>query len=92
MSMLAIGARLAEQGNDLAADTGSARLAWLAARYLARLGGEPQVARVADDVSWLAHADALLHGGHVPIDVGERAASNASMPVTAVTTVPAAIR
>jgi len=73
MAMLAIGARLAEQGNEFAADTGSGRLAWIAARYLARLGGDPAVTALADDASWLAHADAVLHGGQVPRDVAEHA-------------------
>ncbi|MBV9525521.1 MAG: acyl-CoA dehydrogenase family protein, partial [Candidatus Dormibacteraeota bacterium] len=76
MAILAIGARLVEQGNAYAEHTGSGRLAWLAARFLARLGGEPAVAALADDASWLAHADALLHGGHVP-PAAARAAAEA---------------
>jgi alkylation response protein AidB-like acyl-CoA dehydrogenase len=75
MAMLATGARLAEEGNAFAADTGSGRLAWIAARYLSRLGGEPVQRMLADDPSWLAHAAALLHGGHVPIDAAARAAA-----------------
>ena len=57
MAMLAIGARLAEQANQFAADTGSGRLGWIAARYLCRTGGEPALAAFADDASWLAHAE-----------------------------------
>ncbi len=74
MAMLAIGARLSEQGNTFAADTGSGRLAWIAARYVARLQGEAAVALLADDPGWLAHAGSLLHGGHVPLDVAAEAA------------------
>jgi acyl-CoA dehydrogenase len=73
MAMLAIGTRLAEQARDFAAQTGSGRLAWLTARYVARLGGEPAVSLVADDPAWLAHAEPLLYGGAVPVEVGERA-------------------
>src|SRR5438309_4234529 len=74
MAILAIGARLAEEGNAYAADTGSGRLVWLAARYLTRLGGEPALARLADDPMWLAHAQPILHGGKVPLEVGAWAA------------------
>jgi hypothetical protein len=79
MAMLAIGSRLAEQAREHAAETGSGRLVWLAARYLARLGGENAVARLADDAGWLAHAEPLLYGGSVPVQVGERAARIAAV-------------
>lgn len=72
MAILAAGTRLAEQGNRFAAATGSGRLAWLAARFVARLGGDRLVDTVAADAGWLAHADAILNGGHVPLEVGER--------------------
>lgn len=85
MATLAIAARLAEEGNAFAAETGSGRLAWIAARYMARLGGEPAVRALADDASWLEHADALLHGGHVPLD----AAAHAAEVVTAQPATPA---
>jgi acyl-CoA dehydrogenase len=74
MAVLAIGARLAEQANQFAADTGSGRLGWIAARYLSRLGGEAALAEVADDASWLPYAEALLHGGQVPLTVATAAA------------------
>jgi hypothetical protein len=74
MATLAIGARLAEEANQFAADTGSGRLGWIASRYLARLGGDVAVAKVADDASWLAHADALPRGGEVPLNVATDAA------------------
>ncbi|MBV8302390.1 MAG: acyl-CoA dehydrogenase family protein [Candidatus Dormibacteraeota bacterium] len=73
MAQLAIGARLAEQGAAFAAETGSGRLAWVAARFIARLGGETAVAQFADDAAWLPHADSLLHGGTVPLEVGAHA-------------------
>ena len=87
MALLSAGARLAEQARDFAEDTGSGRLAWLAARYLARLGGEDALAAVADDPAWFAHAPALLHGGPVPLEVGESAARS----VAAVLGEPAAV-
>jgi acyl-CoA dehydrogenase len=71
MAILAVGTRLAEQGNRYAAATGSGRLAWIAARFVARLGGEPLVDRIAADTAWLAHADGILNGGAVPVEVGE---------------------
>jgi acyl-CoA dehydrogenase len=74
MAVLSAGSRLAEQARDHAAETGSGRLAWLASRYLARLGGAEAVAAVADDGAWLPHAPAILHGGPVPVELGERAA------------------
>jgi len=83
MATLAVAARLAEQANQFAADTGSGRLGWMAARYLCRLGGEPVLAEFAEDASWLAHADALLHGGEVPLEVAAEAARRASSAVRA---------
>jgi acyl-CoA dehydrogenase len=70
MAILATGTRLAEQANRCAADTGSGRLAWIAARFVARLGGDPLLASVAADPRWLIHADAVLNGGPVPVQVG----------------------
>ncbi len=75
MAVLAVGTRLADQANRFAAATGSGRLAWIAARFIARLGGDPLVDSVAADTAWLAHADALLNGGPVPEDVGAAAAA-----------------
>lgn len=74
MAMIAIGARLAQQGNAFAAGTGSGRLAWLASRYVSRLAGDAVAAELNDDATWLAHAGPILHGGHVPVDVAENAA------------------
>ena len=75
MAMLATGARLAEEANAFAEDTGSGRLAWIAARYLSRLTTEAGRPAFADDAGWLPHADALLQGGAVPLDVGAHAAT-----------------
>ena len=74
MATLAIGARLVEQAAEMARDEADGRLGWVAARYLARLGGDDAVAAIAEDTRWLAHADALLHGGPVPVEVAETAA------------------
>ena len=74
MATTATAAKLADEAREHAAETGSGRLAWIAARYAARLGGEDVLAEVADDASWLEHGQALLHGGDVPLGVGEAAA------------------
>jgi acyl-CoA dehydrogenase len=75
MAILAAGTRLAEQANQFAADTGSGRLAWIAARFIARLGGDPLIDSIAADTTWLAHAEAILNGGPVPVEVGAALAS-----------------
>ncbi len=83
MAIIAIGARLADEGNEFASSTGSGRLAWLAARYVARLGGEPAASELAGDAEWLPHADAILHGGHVPTELSEHAARQTASLVAA---------
>jgi hypothetical protein len=83
MAVLAIGARLAEEANEFAADTGSGRLGWIAARYLCRLGGEPALGEFADDATWLPHADALLNGGEVPLDIARDAARRTAAALSA---------
>jgi alkylation response protein AidB-like acyl-CoA dehydrogenase len=83
MAVLAVGTRLAEQANRFAAATGSGRLAWIAARFIARLGGEPLMDSVASDTAWLAHADHVLNGGSVPIEVGAALASAVAIGLSA---------
>jgi alkylation response protein AidB-like acyl-CoA dehydrogenase len=73
LGQLAVATYLTEQAGQFAEDAGSGRLAWLAARYAARLAGEHAVANVATDPAWLPHADALLNGGAVPLELGGRA-------------------
>lgn len=85
MAILSTAARLVEQAVDHAAETGSGRLLWIAARYAARLGGEPVLAAVADDPSWLAHTPALLHGGSVPLEIGQRAGERVGAALGAAT-------
>ncbi|MBJ7608803.1 MAG: acyl-CoA dehydrogenase family protein [Candidatus Dormibacteraeota bacterium] len=75
MAVLAAATLLAEQASRHAASTNSGRLVWIAARFAARLGGEPMVDSIAADTAWLAHADALLNGGHVAVEVGATAAA-----------------
>ena len=36
------------------------------------------MAAIADDIGWLAHADALLHGGPVPVELAAAAAQAAT--------------
>jgi acyl-CoA dehydrogenase len=83
MATVAIGARLAEQANVFAADTGSGRLGWIAARYLCRLGGEAALGEFADDATWLPHANALLHGGDVPLEIARDAARRTAAALSA---------
>ena len=61
-----------EQANHFAADTGSGRLTWIAARFIARLGGDPLTDSIAADTAWLAHADPILNGGQVPVRSAQR--------------------
>ena len=75
MAVLAVGTRLAEQANRFAVATGSGRLSWIAARFIARLGGDPLIDSVTADTAWLAHADAILNGGPLPVEVGGALAS-----------------
>jgi len=82
MAQVAIGARLAEQGNDFAADTGSGRLAWIAARYVNRLAGDPGTSDLLDDPVWLAHAGPILRGGHVPLELAADAARRVATLMT----------
>jgi alkylation response protein AidB-like acyl-CoA dehydrogenase len=73
LALLTLSCHLAEQAQAFAEHSGSGRLAWLAARFAARLGGERAVAAVAGDPGWLPHATALLRGGPVPLELGAEA-------------------
>jgi len=75
MAEIAIGARLLEEARAQADENGSGRLTWIAARYIARVGGGEVIRALADDPGWLPHAEALLEGRHVPLHVGEQAAT-----------------
>jgi acyl-CoA dehydrogenase len=70
MAILATGARLAEQANQFAADTGSGRLAWIAARYISRLAAPAIADQIAANTAWFEHAHEILNGGPVPTEVG----------------------
>src|SRR4030088_1275150 len=54
MAITYMSALLAQQAQEHEAETGSGRLAYLAARFAARLGGPMAEAAVADDQGWLA--------------------------------------
>jgi hypothetical protein len=41
------------------------------------------MAEFADDASWLSHADALLHGGEVPLEVATAAARRTAAALSA---------
>jgi acyl-CoA dehydrogenase len=66
---------LAVQAQEFAAETGSGRLSYLAARFAARLAGPAAEAAVADDPGWLADFDGVAHGGPVSLETGSRAAA-----------------
>ncbi len=83
MAILAAGTRLAEQANAFATSTGSGRLTWIAARFIARLGGDPLIDAVASDTAWLPHAEAILNGGPVPVEVGAALATAVAAGLTA---------
>ena len=75
MAMTYMASLLAAQAADHAADTGSGRLAFLAARFAARLGGPPAEAAVADDPAWLQDFEGIVRGGPVRPETGARAAA-----------------
>jgi alkylation response protein AidB-like acyl-CoA dehydrogenase len=76
MAVLATGARLAEQANQFALDTGSGRLAWIAARYISRLASPGVVEQITTNTTWFAHAHEILNGGSVPPEIGADAAKS----------------
>jgi alkylation response protein AidB-like acyl-CoA dehydrogenase len=75
MAMTYTAAVLAQQAQEHFADTGSARLAYLAARFATRLGGPQAEAALADDESWLEDFDGIAHGGKVSERTGRNAAA-----------------
>jgi len=92
MAILATGARLAEQANEFASDTGSGRLAWIAARYLSRLAAPAVVDQITAETTWFAHAHEVLNGGPVPLDVGADFAKSVAAAWTRDTATTNAIR
>jgi len=75
MAMTYIAALLAQQAQEHFADTGSARLTYLAARFATRLGGPQAEAAMADDEAWLADFEGIAHGGQVAEPTGRNAAA-----------------
>ncbi|MEA2647259.1 MAG: acyl-CoA dehydrogenase [Chloroflexota bacterium] len=75
MAMTYMAALLASQAQDHFADTGSGRLAYIAARFAARLAGPDAEAAVGDDAAWLPDFDAIVRGGHVAPETGARASA-----------------
>lgn len=73
MAITYVASVLAAQAQELAAETGSGRLAYLAARFAARLGGPATEAAVADDPGWLADFEGIAHGGPVSVETGRNA-------------------
>jgi acyl-CoA dehydrogenase len=75
MAITYMSALLAQQAQEYEASTGSGRLAYIAARFAARLGGPAAEASVADDQGWLSEFEGITRGGHVSPEVGARAAA-----------------
>ena len=76
---------LAAQAAEHAEATGSGRLAYLAARFAARLGGPAAEAAVADDPAWLGDFEGIVHGGPVTLETGRRAGAAVSAHLGAAT-------
>jgi len=74
MAMTYMAAVLSDQAREHFDETGSGRLAYLAARFATRLGGPAAEAAVGDDECWLADFDGIVRGGHVAPETGRRAA------------------
>ena len=62
MAITYMSALLAQQAQEHEAETGSGRLAYLAARFAARLGGPAAEAAVADDQGWLSEFEGITRG------------------------------
>jgi len=81
MAITYMASLLASEAADHATDTGSGRLAYLAARFAARLGGPPAEAAVADDPAWLEDFEGIVRGGPVKHETGARAAAAAAQHI-----------
>jgi acyl-CoA dehydrogenase len=78
MAVTYMASLLAAQAADHAEETGSGRLAYLAARFASRLGGPTAEAAVGDDTGWLADFEGIVRGGPVRPETGRRAAAAAA--------------
>ena len=81
MAITYIAALLAHQARQHFEDTGSGRLAYIAARFASRLGGPAAEAAVADDDLWLADFEGIVRGGMVSPETGGRAAARVSSEI-----------
>jgi hypothetical protein len=75
MAMTYMASLLAAQAAEHADQTGSGRLAYIAARFASRLGGPAAEAAVSDDAAWLKDFEGIVRGGPVPVETGSRAAA-----------------
>ncbi len=66
LAVISIASTLAEQSVWEWQETHNSRLAWIAARYAARLVHSSSLSQLLDDPSWLTFKDELLRGGNVP--------------------------
>lgn len=78
MAITYIASLLAAQAAEHADATGSGRLAYIAARFAARLGGPAAEAAVGDDAASLREFDGIVRGGQVPVETGTRASAAVS--------------
>ena len=83
MAITYISALLAAQAQEHHEATGSGRLAYLAARFAARLGGPTAEAAVADDPGWLEDFEGIVRGGIVKRETGMRASAAAAAHLSA---------
>ncbi|MFN2466120.1 MAG: acyl-CoA dehydrogenase family protein [Candidatus Dormibacteria bacterium] len=78
MAITYIASLLSAQAAEHAEATGSGRLAYIAARFAARLGGHAAEAAVGDDPSWLEDFEGIVRGGPVRRETGVRASAAVS--------------
>ncbi len=88
MAITYMSALLAAQAKEHHEQTGSGRLAYIAARFATRLGGAAAEAAVGDDPSWLRDFDGIVRGGRVDPETGARAATAVARHVGVVGPVP----
>ena len=88
MALTYISALLAAEAKEHHAQTGSGRLAYIAARFASRLGGPAAEAAVGDDPSWLRDFEGIVRGGPVAPETGARAAAAVARHIGAVAPVP----
>jgi alkylation response protein AidB-like acyl-CoA dehydrogenase len=83
MAITYMAALLAQEAQEHFAETGSGRLAYIAARFATRLGGPDAEAAVGDDDAWVEDFAGIARGGMVKPETGQRAAEAVASHVAA---------